>query len=148
MHSPLDLAIAGGGVAGAYAADRLRAAHPEWSIGLFEASGRIGGRLLSLIPPGGSDGPRAELGGMRFREGHRLVSDTVRSLGLETRPFVTADPQNRFYLRGVVSTAADRPEQRGRGYRLEGWERGKSAGELLKRSSRCCVSTQLCAWIA
>jgi monoamine oxidase len=130
-EAPLDLAIVGGGAAGAYAAYRLRALHPEWSVSLFEASGRIGGRLLSLIPPGGGDGPRTELGGMRFREGHRLVSEMVRSLGLETRPFVTADPQNRFYLRGEARTAADEPERRGRGYRFDESERGRSAGELL-----------------
>lgn len=133
-EAPLDLAIVGGGVAGAYAAYRLRSMHPDWSISLFEASGRIGGRLFSLIPPGGGDGARAELGGMRFREGHRLVSDIVRSLGLDTRPFNTADPGNRFYLRGVASTAGDPPGSAGRGYRLEEWERGKSAGELLMAS--------------
>jgi monoamine oxidase len=133
-EAALDLAIVGGGAAGAYAAYRLRALHPEWSISLFEASGRIGGRLLSLIPPGGGDGPRAELGGMRFREGHHLVNEIVRSLGLKTRPFVTADPQNRFYLRGEARTAADEPEQRGRGYRLDERERGRSAGELLLAS--------------
>ena len=134
MNSPLDLAIVGGGAAGAYAAYRLRAAHPGWSVSLFEASGRIGGRLLSLVPPGGGDGRWAELGGMRFREGHRLVSGMVRSLGLKTRPFVTADPQNRFYLRGAARTAGDEPEQRGRGYRLDEGELGKSAGELLMGS--------------
>ena len=129
-EGPLDLAIIGGGAAGTYAAHRLRAAHPEWSISLLEASGRIGGRLLSVIPPGGG-GQVAELGGMRFREGHRLVSDAVRSLGLKTRPFSTAHAQNRFYLRGMARTAGDAPEQRGRGYRLEGWERDKTPGELL-----------------
>ena len=129
-EGPLDLAIIGGGAAGTYAAHRLRAAHPEWSISLLEASGRIGGRLLSVIPPGGG-GQLAELGGMRFREGHRLVSDAVRSLGLKTRPFSTAHAQNRFYLRGMARTAGDAPEQRGRGYRLEGWERDKTPGELL-----------------
>jgi monoamine oxidase len=130
-EAALDLAIVGGGAAGAYAAYRLRALHPEWSVSLFEASGRVGGRLLSLIPPGGGNGPRAELGGMRFREGHRLVSEMVRTLGLETRPFITADPQNSFYLRGEARTAADEPEERGRGYRLDEGERGRSAGELL-----------------
>jgi monoamine oxidase len=130
-EAPLDLAIVGGGVAGAYVAYRLGVAHPDWSIGVFEASARVGGRLLSLIPPGGGDEPRAELGGMRFREGHRLVSEIVRSLGLPTRPFATGDPQNRVFLRGSARMAADQPERRSAGFELGESERGKSAGELL-----------------
>ena len=44
----LDVAIVGAGAAGAYLADRLAGARPEWAVTLFERSSRIGGRLRSM----------------------------------------------------------------------------------------------------
>ncbi|MFL6862549.1 MAG: NAD(P)-binding protein, partial [Allosphingosinicella sp.] len=62
----LDIAIVGGGCAGTYSAWRLQ---PELgednSIGLFEYSDRIGGRLYSVAVPG-IPSMKAELGGMRY----------------------------------------------------------------------------------
>src|SRR6266487_1406215 len=93
----IDLAVIGGGVAGTYVAFQAGSKYPDWSIALFERSDRIGGRLLSVQPPG-PEGRPAELGGMRYRADHRLVGALVRSLGLETRPFVVVHDDNRYYL--------------------------------------------------
>ena len=102
----LDVAVIGGGVAGACAADGLRRARPEWSVGLFERSDRIGGRLWSVDMPG-CQGLRAELGGMRFRTSQPLVSGLVEELGLAKRPFRTVHDDNRFFLLGERWTAAE-----------------------------------------
>jgi protoporphyrinogen oxidase len=77
----LDVAIVGGGVSGIYTAWRLMHYDAttsetlrEWAnnrpdgklkIGVFERSSRIGGRLLSLVPPG-LPNMRAELGAMHY----------------------------------------------------------------------------------
>lgn len=83
----LDIAVIGGGVAGAYTAWRLATERPGARIGLFEYSNRIGGRLLSVFLPGLPSVP-AELGGMRFiAESHRLVEGLVEQFDLPTRDF-------------------------------------------------------------
>ncbi|MEZ5972711.1 MAG: NAD(P)/FAD-dependent oxidoreductase [Hyphomonadaceae bacterium] len=77
----LDVAIIGGGIAGCYCADRL--VTQGGSVALFEASGRIGGRLWSAPLAGGG---LAEIGGMFFRDNHRSVRALVRRLGLAFEP--------------------------------------------------------------
>jgi monoamine oxidase len=111
---PIDVAIVGAGVAGAYAAWRLMASEPtgarpgtltarrkdgRTAVALFEMSDRVGGRLRSLAPP---DQPhlRAELGAMRFPTSHSLVVSLVGQLGLETKPFPVSSGANLHYLRG------------------------------------------------
>jgi monoamine oxidase len=125
----LDLAVIGGGVAGAYVAYQMGIRRSDWSIGLFEQTDRIGGRLLSLRFPGVRSVP-AELGGMRFRRSQPLVSGLVQELGLETRPFLTVHDDNRFFLRGARWRFGE-PEGASMAYRLEESERGLSPGELL-----------------
>jgi hypothetical protein len=77
----LDVAIVGGGVSGVYSAWRLMTSQTQKSerleqmlskrgedrlkIAVFEGSHRIGGRLLSVTPPG-MPNTRCELGGMRY----------------------------------------------------------------------------------
>lgn len=132
LDGSYDVAIVGGGVAGCYAAYRLLQGELEpgsplaklkkdnggkLSVGLFEYSGRVGGRLLSAeIPqrddpdlgigegPGNPDDtPRkyAEFGGFRFQTQMHIVADLVDHLGLEHEPFpVDEPPQNPVYLRG------------------------------------------------
>ncbi len=95
----LDLAIVGGGLAGTYAAYRISRLRPDWSIGLFESSARIGGRLLSVRAPR-VDAVSAELGGMRYRTSQPLIHSIVGELGLKTRPFPVAHDDNRYFLRG------------------------------------------------
>lgn len=71
----VDLAIVGGGAAGTFVADAMQASRLDWSIVLFERTNRIGGRLRSVAIPGVEH--RIELGGMRFRTGHRRVASVV-----------------------------------------------------------------------
>lgn len=61
----LDAAIVGGGVSGVYAGWRLATEGRLPRVEVFEASDRIGGRLLSVSPPGIRN-MTAELGGMRI----------------------------------------------------------------------------------
>jgi monoamine oxidase len=128
VPAAVDLAVVGAGMAGTYVAYRAGLMHPDWSISLFERSDRIGGRLLSARPPTDDANP-AELGGMRYRRDHPLVGGLVASLGLKTRPFDLVHDDNRYYFRGIASSAAKgAPIQ---GYRLEPSERGMTPAELL-----------------
>jgi monoamine oxidase len=131
----LDLAIVGAGVAGTYVAYRLANLHPEWSIGLFERTERIGGRLYTQ--PTGMDGIHVELGGMRFRSGHAHVASLVAELGLHSRPFVTAHEDNRYFLRGRMSLMSDGAAPGA--YDLDPSELGLSPGELMMRAFEAVV---------
>ncbi len=95
----LDVAIVGGGVAGVYAAWRLRQEQPHLRLRLFESSDRIGGRLHSVAFP---QAPHlvAEAGGMRFLEAHTHVFSLVNALGLPSRGYPIDEPANRLMLRG------------------------------------------------
>lgn len=103
----LDIAVIGGGVAGAYTAWRLQGERGrDEAIGLFEYGDRIGGRLYSITMPG-MPHVKAELGGMRFiPTEHIMVADLVKHLKLETKDFPMGAPApvgsncNLFYLRG------------------------------------------------
>ena len=101
----IDVAIAGGGISGIYSGWRLlseataRGTTPKRVV-LFESSRRIGGRLLSLKPPG-IDDTMVEIGGMRFQDSHRLVSRLIELLGLQTGPLPSGQLDNMAYLRGM-----------------------------------------------
>jgi monoamine oxidase len=102
----LDVAVIGGGVAGAYTAWRLKQAKPDLRVALFEMSDRIGGRLRSVAFP---QAPHlfADVGGMRFLEVQKHVGGVVKELNLPTRAFPVADPHNRIALRGKSFTYAE-----------------------------------------
>jgi monoamine oxidase len=104
MFDVLDYAIVGGGVSGIYSGWRLLSDSPGGSpsVGLFEMSGRLGGRLLSVVPPGIPDA-RVELGGMRFiKNSQPLVTDLVCHLELDTEALPADQPQNIAYLRRTL----------------------------------------------
>jgi lysine 2-monooxygenase len=124
---PLDLAVIGAGAAGAFVAHEMKIARPDWSIGLFERSDRIGGRLRSVSIEG-IDHP-IELGGMRFLSSHTRVADLVEGWGLATHAFDATGEPERSYLRGVVAAGADARDA-GRGYELTDDQRGRTAVEL------------------
>ncbi len=101
----LDVAIVGGGVAGAYAAWRLAREKPHLRIALFEASDRIGGRLHSVAF---AQAPHlvAEAGGMRFLKEHRHVAPLIDILGLPSREYPVQRDPNHLLLRGRRFTFA------------------------------------------
>jgi Flavin containing amine oxidoreductase len=104
----LDVAIVGAGVSGAYCGWRLlaTASGPPPRIALFEAADRIGGRLLSLQPPG-IPNTRVELGGMRYTPAHVRVAGLLRELGIRSTPFPVGEPENLRYLRGCSLRVQD-----------------------------------------
>ena len=130
-----DVAIVGGGVAGCYVAYRLtQAAESDFKpdspllpilrrkgkldVGLFEYSGRVGGRLLSAeiprIKDDRSNGARfyAEFGGFRFQTQMHIVRDLACHLGLECEPFpVDEPPENFVYLRGLQFRRGELPSE-------------------------------------
>jgi monoamine oxidase len=132
-----DVAIAGGGVSGLYAAWRLvedakaRNAAPP-SIVLFEADDHVGGRLLTWLPLGEAGGLRAEMGGMRFFEQQQVLWNLIAALGFggdQLVPFPVDGPNLRLMLRGV-STPLDTPDPAAR-YLLSPKESGKTAWDIV-----------------
>ncbi len=103
----LDIAVVGGGVSGAYSAWRLQQDRGSAeSIGLFEYSNRIGGRLYTITMPG-LPNVKAEVGGMRYiPDQHIMVASLIDHLGLAKKDFPMGAPEpvgsncNLFYLRG------------------------------------------------
>ena len=103
----LDVAIIGAGVAGVYSGWRLlRDGSVKKKIAIFEGSDRVGGRLLSLTPPG-MPATRCELGGMRYMSRHVLVAWLVKEFGFATEDMDVANPANIAYLRGRQNRLAD-----------------------------------------
>ncbi len=106
-ETDLDVAVVGAGIAGVYCAWRLKQAHSDWKIALFESSGRVGGRLLTVTPPG-MDHVRCELGGMRFTNNQPLIQHLVENeLQLKTRVMDVDRPENFAYFRGKPLRLAD-----------------------------------------
>lgn len=99
----LDYAIVGGGVSGIYSGWRLleqETPDPRPAVALFESSPRLGGRLLSVIPPK-IPSARVELGGMRYiKDTQPWVTALVEHLGLATEALAAAEAQNFCYVRG------------------------------------------------
>ncbi len=108
LHPVLDIAIVGAGVSGLYSGWRWLSSPQGQSqkVAVFECSDRVGGRLMSVQPPGMPQG-RVELGGMRFTTGQTQVAALVSYLGLETVDFSVQQPQNMAYLRGQHLRTAD-----------------------------------------
>ena len=109
----IDVAVVGAGVSGAYTAWRLLGPDADDSpaleelrrrrggplvVNVFEGSERVGGRLLSVTPPG-LPHLHAELGGMRYVSSQPVVPQLVDHLGLPSGPFPVDEPQNLVYLR-------------------------------------------------
>ncbi|MGB5555893.1 MAG: FAD-dependent oxidoreductase, partial [Flavobacteriaceae bacterium] len=109
-----DIAVVGGGASGIYTAWRMLLEGHENSqkikkwikargslkIGVFESSDRIGGRVLSAIPPGLPD-VVCEIGGMRYVSSQTLVRSLVENkLKLKRHQQAVDEPNNLCYLRG------------------------------------------------
>jgi len=136
----IDIAIVGGGVAGVYSAWRLKQANPERKIVVFEGSGRIGGRLLSVRPPDIKN-MVAELGGMRILPAvqpriTRLIDVLNKRLPASQKiklyNFPVDEPQNIAYLRGVYLRLSDfTHDPKKIPYHLTFLERGGTAGTII-----------------
>lgn len=139
-----DIAIVGAGVSGLYSAWRLQQdgdTHGRRVV-LFEGSHRIGGRLLSVTPPGMPDA-RVELGGMRFPTSHRIVHALVAHLGLLTRPFEVDQDSNIAFLRGQTLRMADLTDPDKLPYELSATERASVKSGIIAMVARHCLSAVL-----
>jgi monoamine oxidase len=123
----VDVAVIGGGMSGLYTAWRLLEARRFEKVAVYEASGRIGGRLLTLHYEGGM---RAELGGMRFLPGQPMVWNLTSELKLKKIPFAVDGPHLRWLLRGKHMPLGDVAAANER-YDVRRDERGKSPGDLI-----------------
>jgi monoamine oxidase len=127
----LDVAIVGAGISGVYAGWRLLSEGKARSVTIYEQSGRVGGRLLSLQPPG-LPGVWCELGGMRFTSSQTLVCGLVNQLHLATHNLPVDEGPNINYLRGVQIRDQDFADPTGSLPYTLGWaERGMAPGQLL-----------------
>ncbi|XP_076081370.1 L-amino-acid oxidase-like [Mytilus galloprovincialis] len=97
-----DIAIIGAGIAGTYAAWRLR--HQNKRISIYEFSDRVGGRMYTVQFPNTPD-INVELGAMRFyRDAHALLHETIQQLGLPIKRFDLGSgpsPDTTVNVRGV-----------------------------------------------
>ena len=97
-----DVAIVGGGIAGLYAAWRLAMVGGR-RIRLFEASGRLGGRIHTLHP---APGLAVELGAQSVRDDHHLLIRLLRQLHIDTVP-EQGDDAGLAHLRGRTRSLAE-----------------------------------------
>ena len=130
-----DVAVAGGGVAGLYAAWRLarserRDAGSPVRIAVLEATDRIGGRIETVTFPGIPQ-HRAEFGAMRLTSWQELVLGLAHKLGIQVEPFPMGDEHNIWHLRGKRLAAEDLSDPAKVPYGLEGWEIGQKPQQLL-----------------
>jgi monoamine oxidase len=137
----IDIAIIGGGVSGVYTAWKLKQKYGDTKkIALFEGSGHIGGRLLSVRPPG-IDDMVAELGGMRVLENiQERVMALIGELNQQLPPdekitlfdFPVDQDQNIAYLRGIYLRLIDFTKDPAKvPYRLSKEEYGKGPGAII-----------------
>jgi monoamine oxidase len=135
IQDVLDVAVVGAGVSGVYSAWRLLTdpppGRPVPSVQVFEQSHRIGGRLLSVEPPG-IPGVFCELGGMRYMSSQPLIRSLVENkLKLDTRPFIVEMPDNLNYVRGERFRNSDLDDHVNIPFELSWSERGRTVDALV-----------------
>jgi monoamine oxidase len=103
----LDIAVVGAGMAGLYATWRLLTSgvKPD-RIGLFEASDRIGGRVLT-VRPAEDQSLALDMGAHNFSSSHKLVGGLVERFGLKAVPSTGQSPASIVHLRGRSLTKAE-----------------------------------------
>ena len=103
----IDVAVIGAGMSGMHSAFRLSQNY-DWSIRVFDANDRIGGRTFSLPMPGVTDF-KAEFGAMRFKQKEHLrLLKLAGELGLTIQPFTTpTEDETLFYFREELLDKTD-----------------------------------------
>lgn len=139
-NQPIDIAIIGAGISGLYSGWKLKKKYPSKNIVVFEASKRVGGRLLSVTPPG-IPNMVAELGGMRILENNQpLIVKLIKDLNellpadgqIELYDFPVDQKQNIAYLRGEYLRLMDFSNNPSKvPYNLAFTERGCSPGGIM-----------------
>lgn len=125
----LDYAIIGGGISGLYSGWRLlTGSKNKPTVALFESSKRLGGRLLSVVPPKVPDA-RVELGGMRFIEDAQpwVTALVKEGLQLHTTPLAADQPQNLAYVRRTLLRQFELSDASKVPYNLRDDEKSKDA---------------------
>lgn len=136
----IDIAIIGAGVSGIYSAWKLKQKYPSKKIVVFEGGDHVGGRLLSVKPPGIPD-MVAELGGMRILpKAQPLISYLIEEINNQHSfkekivlfDFPVDQPQNIAYLRGEHLRLQDfRSDPDKVPYKLSFLEKGSSPGGII-----------------
>lgn len=140
------IVIIGGGIAGLYAAWRLRELQSGFEVEVYEAAGRIGGRIdtatFGIFDKKSGAEPtelKAELGAMRFPREHRMLFDLCEKLGIPnvdktSKPDAWRGPfelKSLYHLRGT--TLSKESLRRGKiPYRVRPEEKGKTPEALLE----------------
>jgi monoamine oxidase len=138
----LAVAIVGGGVSGLYSGWRLcTSENPPDSVGLFESSDRLGGRLESVVLPGMAIS--GELGGMRYMTSQVIATtliETVFADELTHVDFPMGDPATLlFYLRKQRFAASSWSQAQAQGetfqtrYVMDAGDAGFSADQLFNK---------------
>lgn len=126
----IDVAIIGAGVTGTYVGWKLTSTEQPKNVHIFEATGRVGGRLYTVFFPDMENLP-VELGGMRFRDTHQRVNKLATDLGLTVTPFISGDTNNFCYLRGVHLRRNELTDPAKLPYKLAKNEEGKTSWEII-----------------
>ncbi|MEM9255747.1 MAG: FAD-dependent oxidoreductase [Pseudomonadota bacterium] len=129
----IDVAVVGGGMSGLYCAMRLKSA--GFNVALFEASDRVGGRILSVFLPGVTE-HAAEIGAMRLRDTDTVEIKLIDSLLGPVAKVPFDFPTRQWFLRDRILRSLKDPSQLP--YRLDPSERAiiKSGKNLLVETIR------------
>lgn len=127
----MDVVVLGAGMAGLVVAHELRARGHRPTV--LEAQNRVGGRIHTLRSF--APGLYAEAGAMRIPVSHDLTMNWVNRFGLETRPFVTGNPQALVHVGGQRVTMQEfGGDPSDLGFALADHERGRTVDQLWERA--------------
>ena len=143
--NPKDVAIIGAGIAGLVSASLL--ANARHNVTIFEASNRIGGRILTVREPF-SNGLYGEAGAMRLPKFYQLTLEYVKQFKLPTNTFYNHDVPNvnekpnengvneYIFVNGVKKRRSDYETNPDLKYPLDPIEEGYTAEKLLEFALR------------
>ncbi|UOQ42811.1 flavin monoamine oxidase family protein [Halobacillus salinarum] len=121
--------IAGAGMAGLVTGSLLKQA--GYRITIIEANNRIGGRIFTVRKPF-TQGNYLDVGAMRIPDTHELAMAYIQKFHLSLHPFMNTSDKDFIFVNNVLTTKRyyeKHPEVLQ--YPLVGWEKGKTATELL-----------------